>query len=149
MGGAMCPAAPAKDAESGEDTGFFNRNRVLSAVLIGDFAHNFFDGTFIGIAFTGCSNTMAWGIAIATILHEIAQELADYIVLTDPKQGNLKPIIALVLNFISGLSIILGIVIIMSLDLGPRTVGCGLVFGGGIYIQVGLAEAMGRVYAQA
>ena len=44
----------------------------------------------------------------------IAQELADYVVLTDPKQGNLKPMIALILNFVSGLSIILGIITVMA-----------------------------------
>lgn len=147
--GATGGSSTKADVEGGEVDGYNSQTRVLSSVLIGDFAHNFFDGTFIGIAFTGCSNTMAWGITVATVLHEIAQEIADFIVLTDPKQGKLKAPLALVLNFVSGLSVMLGVVIVMSMDLGPRTVGCGLVFGGGIYIQIGLAECMGRVYAQA
>jgi zinc transporter ZupT len=132
-----------------DSEGFSRRSRVLGGVLIGDFAHNFCDGLFIGTAFAGCSNTMAWGITTATILHEIAQELSDYIVLTDPKQGNLRPAAALILNFVSGLSVVLGIVLVLSLEVGPRTIGCMLTLGGGVYIQIGLAECMGRVYAQA
>jgi len=149
--GKKSTSTEAKDVEGAPapESGFTNQSRILSGVLIGDVLHNFFDGTFIGVAFSGCSNTMAWGIVVATILHEIAQELADYVVLTDPKQGKLKPPVALGLNFISGLSGLLGVVVVMSMDIGPRAVGCGLVFGGGIYIQVGLAECMGRVYAQA
>ena len=43
-----------------------------------------------------------------------AQEISDYLVLTDKAQGNLKPLMALALNFVSGLSVILGVIIIMA-----------------------------------
>jgi zinc transporter ZupT len=63
-----------------------HRSRILSGVIVGDFMHNLCDGIFIGTAFTACTDALAWNITIATILHEIAQEFADYVVLTDPKQ---------------------------------------------------------------
>jgi len=122
------------------------RTRIMSGVLVGDFMHNFCDGIFIGTGFTHCSDALAWGISTATIAHEIAQEFADFIVLTDPKQGNLKPVTALILNFISGLSVALGVIVIMSVDVDGRGIGCILTYGGGVYIQIGLGECMARVY---
>jgi len=128
-----------------------NATRVRCGVLVGDFMHNLCDGFFIGTAFTSCSDALAWNITLATILHEIAQEISDYFVLTDPKQGNLKPVLALALNFVSGVSVLLGAVIVMSLGdgLDNRSIGMILTFGGGVYLQIGCAECMGRMYAQA
>lgn len=124
--------------------------RVRCGVIIGDFMHNFCDGIFIGTAFSSCSDSLAWNITVATIAHEIAQEISDFVVLTDPKQGNLSTVKALALNFASGLSVILGVIIIMSMNkMDDRAIGMILTFGGGIYIQIGLAECMARVYTHA
>ena len=69
-----------------------DRSRVLGGVLIGDFMHNFCDGIFMGTAFIHCSRSLAWSITVATILHEIAQEFADYFVLTNPGQASGAPL---------------------------------------------------------
>jgi len=122
------------------------RVRVLSGVLIGDFMHNFCDGIFMGVAFRHCSNEMAWSIALATIFHEIAQELSDFLVLTSPLQGGLTPVAALLLNMLSGTSVLWGTIIIFSLDVDDYLVGMLLAFGGGVYVQIGAAECMPKVY---
>jgi len=126
------------------------RTRVLSGVILGDFMHNVVDGLFIGAAFTACDRTMAWSITAATIYHELAQELSDYLVLTDPQQGGLKPSVALLLNFISGLSVMLGVLIILAQE-SPHMFSQGimLAFGGGVYVQIGATECMARVHEHA
>merc|ERR1711907_789524 len=122
-----------------------NRMRVLSGVLVGDFMHNLVDGIIIGAAFLGCSKSMAWGITGATIAHEIAQEIADYFVLTDAKQGALTPFMALALNFVSGLSVILGAIIVLGQDsVDNMSQGLLLAYGGGVYLQIGAAECVPR-----
>merc|ERR1719389_914779 len=117
--------------------------RVRSGVLVGDFMHNLCDGIFIGTAFTACSSSLAWNITVATI----AQEISDFVVLTDPNLGNLTAVQALALNFVSGLSVLLGVIIIMSMsEMDGRAIGMILTSGGGIYIQIGLGECMASVY---
>ena len=125
------------------------QRRVLASVLIGDFMHNFCDGIFIGAGFANCDAKMGWSITAATVYHELAQEVSDYCVLTDPAQGNITPVLALGLNFLSGLSVLLGVLIILSQDISNNVQGCILAFGGGVYVQVGAAECMPRVYAKA
>jgi len=119
--------------------------RVLCGILLGDFMHNLVDGIFIGAAFVGCNETVGWTIVAATIYHELAQEVSDYLVLTDPMQGNLKPFTALGLNFISGLSVVLGAIIVVGADPGDNANGRLLAFGGGVYVQIAATECFGRV----
>jgi len=126
-----------------------NSVRILSSVLIGDFIHNLVDGIVIGAAFVGCSSSMAWGITGSTIAHELAQEIADYIVLTSPVHGNLTPVTALLLNFLSGTSVILGAIIVLASNVSNFDQGCLLAFGGGVYLQIAASECMPRVYEYA
>merc|ERR1711991_1085131 len=93
--------------------------RICTGVLIGDAMHNLVDGLIIGTAFSGCSNATAWSIVAATIGHEIAQEIGDFIVLTNA--GGLSTIKALLLNFLSGISVLVGAVIILSSDVSQST----------------------------
>ena len=119
------------------------RIRVLIGVLIGDFMHNLCDGIFIGAAFNACNSTVGWSVAAATIYHEIAQELGDFLVLTDREQGGLSAAKALLANFLSGLSVLLGVIIVLAQDkMDNLAVGCLLAFGGGVYLQVGTVECM-------
>ena len=123
------------------------RVRVLSGVLLGDFMHNLCDGVFIGTAFRFCAGSLAWSVTLGTILHEIAQELSDFLVLTNPGQGGLKASTALLLNFVSGLSVLLGVLIVFSLDtVSDPAVGMLLAYGGGVYLQIGAAECMPRAH---
>ena len=89
---------------------------------------------------------MAWTITATTIYHELAQEISDYFVLTSPSQGNLKPAVALLLNFVSGFSVLIGVCITMSADATIYSQGMMLAFGGGVYIQIGATECMPRVF---
>ena len=124
------------------------RIRVLSGVLVGDFMHNLCDGIFMGTAFRFCNHALAWSVTLATVAHEIAQELSDFLVLTNPEQGGLKVITALTLNFVSGLSVLLGLIIVFAIDeISDPMVGMLLAFGGGVYLQIGASECMPRVYA--
>ena len=123
--------------------------RVLCGIILGDFIHNFADGIFMGIAFSGCDLTLAWTITAATIYHELAQEISDYLVLTNAEQGGLKPAVALGLNFLSGFSVLLGTVIMMASDISMYSAGMLLAFAGGVYVQIGASECMPRVHEYA
>mmetsp|Transcript_32885 Transcript_32885/g.96811 ORF Transcript_32885/g.96811 Transcript_32885/m.96811 type:complete len:459 (-) Transcript_32885:14-1390(-) len=137
-----CPVEP-KSITVADPT---NRIRVLSGVLIGDLMHNFCDGIFMATGFRYCGSSLAWSIATATIFHEIAQELSDFLILTNSAQGGLKVPLALLLNFVSGTGVLWGTVLIFSVSIDDAAVGMLLAFGGGVYLQVGAAECMPRVY---
>jgi zinc transporter ZupT len=127
-----------------------NRARVLSSVLLGDFMHNLCDGIFIAAAFRGCGGSFGWGVTAGSAYHEIAQEISDYFVLTNPEQGALKPLVALALNFLSGLGVMVGAIIICAQDeVENHVTGVMLAFGGGVYLQIAATECMGRVHALA
>jgi zinc transporter ZupT len=123
------------------------RARLISGVLIGDFFHNLCDGMFVGAAFNACSGDMGWSVAAATVIHEVAQELSDYSILVSPTQGGLRPLHALALNFTSGLSVVIGVVIVLASDVSSFSIGLMLAFGGGVYIHIGATECMPRVYS--
>ena len=75
--------------------------------LVGDFIHNVIDGLIIGGAYLV---SIPAGIAttIAVILHEIPQEIADFGVLV---HGGFTRGKALLMNFLTSLSAIIGVVI--------------------------------------
>ena len=133
--------ADGKDSTS-DDATLAATLRARFGVVVGDFTHNFVDGIVIATAFQGCSTSMAWSIVAATVGHEIAQELGDYLVLTGP--GQLSAIKALAWNFISGLSVMIGAICVLSEDLNNGTIGVLLAFGGGVYIAIGATECLPR-----
>lgn len=114
-------------------------NYALAAtILAGDFFHNFCDGVFIGAAFSLCDNTLAWTVTAATIIHELAQELADFFLLTN--QVGLSIITALALNIASGMSVVVGVVIILLIDMDDPTIGVLLCLSAGVYFYVAFSE---------
>jgi zinc transporter ZupT len=115
---------------------------LASSVLLGDFFHNFTDGIFIGTAFMLCDNDLAISVAAATVYHELAQELADYFLLTE--HCNIRPDVALALNFASGLSVLFGALLILSADVNYNTMGCLLAIGAGVYLYIAAAECLPR-----
>jgi zinc transporter ZupT len=119
--------------------------RIISSVLIGDFMHNLCDGFFIGAAFKGCGPSMGWTVATSTILHEFAQELGDYCVLTGPS-CKLHPALALGCNFLSGTSVLLGVIIFLSSEISKADIGLLLAFGGGTYLYIALVECMPKLH---
>lgn len=73
-------------------------------ILIGDAFHNFVDGMVIATAFL---TSIPLGIAatFAVIMHEVPQEISDFIILLDGGYGRMK---ALILNSLSAAAIIPG-----------------------------------------
>ena len=80
---------------------------------------------------------------LITLYHEVAQELADYFLLT--QHAKLAPMKALVLNFISGLSVVLGGILVLALDISDLTIGLILALAAGVYIYIAACECLPRV----
>jgi zinc and cadmium transporter len=74
------------------------------SVLVGDSIHNFCDGVLIAAAFLTDPH-LGWLTALAIGLHEIPQEVGDYIVLLNAGFSRLR---ALFYNAVSGLAAVLG-----------------------------------------
>ncbi|GMI18653.1 hypothetical protein TrLO_g5785 [Triparma laevis f. longispina] len=121
--------------------------RTLSGVIIGDFFHNFTDGTFIAAAFMSCSTSFGWAVAVSSIIHELAQEIADFFLLTTV--CGYSPWKALFLNFLAGTSVTFGCMIVTLGGLESSSTGYVLMFGGGTYISIGAAECMPIVFEHA
>jgi zinc transporter ZupT len=116
---------------------------LAGSVLVGDMLHNFGDGLFIGAAFLSCSWATAWSITAATIYHEMAQEVSDFIVLTHI--AGLSNTKAFVLNFISGLSVVLGGIVILAGEPTDEAVGVVLAMAAGVYIYIAACETVPRM----
>mmetsp|Transcript_37631 Transcript_37631/g.44864 ORF Transcript_37631/g.44864 Transcript_37631/m.44864 type:complete len:440 (-) Transcript_37631:278-1597(-) len=117
--------------------------RLAGSILIGDAAHNFCDGIFIGVAFMTCSKSIAWSIVGVTIYHEVAQEVADFFLLT--KHAGLSVGRALLLNFAAGLSVVVGGLMILGLNINDMAIGVILAFSGGVYTYIAASECLPRV----
>lgn len=114
--------------------------RLVSAILLGDALHNFADGIFIGVAFLLCDDALAFSILASTIYHELAQEVSDFFLLTE--HAHLPPLKALVFNFVSGLSVTLGGVLVLAFEISNFTIGVILSMSAGIYICIAAKECM-------
>lgn len=73
-------------------------------ILISDAIHNFIDGLIIAASFV-VAFPVGIVTALAVALHEIPQEIGDYGVLV---YGGFKKLRALVLNFLSAITVVLG-----------------------------------------
>jgi zinc and cadmium transporter len=76
-------------------------------VLIGDGLHNFIDGVAIAASFAA-GPTVGLVTTVAVMVHEVPQELADFGILV---AGGVPPRQALLLNFLSGLTAVVGAVV--------------------------------------
>ena len=90
----------------GEDNNRHHIHPVGNLILISDSVHNFIDGIIIGASFL-VGIPMGVAATVAIILHEIPQEIGDFMVLLHSGYGKKR---ALWLNFISALSAIFGMV---------------------------------------
>ena len=116
------------------------------SIIVGDFLHNFTDGIFIGTAFLLCSRDIGFTLVATTIYHEIAQELADFVVLTS--HCGLPVWKAVVANAISGLSVMLGAVIVLAADMSENAIGVILAISAGVYIYITACECIPRIMSQ-
>jgi zinc and cadmium transporter len=74
------------------------------SVLVGDSVHNFCDGLLIAAAFIA-DPKLGWLTALAVALHEIPQEVGDFLVLINAGFSRRR---ALIFNALSGLAAVLG-----------------------------------------
>lgn len=90
-----------------------------------------------------CSRDLAITISAATIYHEIAQEVADYFMLT--RFCHIPPCKALCFNFLNGLSVMLGACLILGVEeMTGVAIGCILAVSAGVYIYISVAECFPR-----
>ena len=124
-----------------------DNSRIISGIIVGDFFHNVTDGTFIAAAFMSCNISFGWAVAASSIIHELAQEIADYLILT--AVCGLSPAKALFLNFLSGTSVIFGCMLIVWGGIDNNSLGYVMAFGGGTYVAIGATECMPRIFRYA
>lgn len=117
--------------------------RLMTSILVGDFFHNFSDGIFIGASFLLCSQSFAIAVSLSTVFHELCQELADYLMLTN--QCGLSPWKALVLNFLSGFSVMLGVIVILAIDVSNEAIGVLLAMSSGVYFNISFTDCAPRI----
>jgi zinc transporter ZupT len=118
---------------------------LVSSIILGDGFHNFTDGIFIGNAFILCSRDIAYTMVATTIYHELAQEIADYTLLTH--HCGLTSRQALIANFLSGFSTMVGGLLIIGLQLSDIATGALLSVSAGVYIYIAAAECIPRIQA--
>jgi zinc transporter ZupT len=118
---------------------------LAMSILIGDGFHNFTDGIFLGNAFVLCSRDIAYTLVATTVYHELAQEIADFALLTHHCGMSTRQ--ALTYNFLSGFSVMLGAVLIVALDLSDVLTGSLLSMSAGVYIYIAATECIPRIQA--
>lgn len=106
---------------------------VAALNLIGDAVHNFMDGLIIGASYL-VSLPVGIATTVAVILHEIPQEISDFVILV---HSGMRPPRALFFNFICALFAVIGAV--LSLLIGPVLIGFAdvvlpITAGGFIYV---------------
>jgi zinc transporter ZupT len=118
---------------------------LASSILLGDGFHNFTDGIFLGNAFVLCSRDIAYTLVATTVYHELAQEIADFALLTH--HCGMSTCQALTYNFLSGFSVMFGALLIVALDLSETVTGALLSVSAGVYIYIAATECIPRLQA--
>ncbi|KAI2489197.1 ZIP Zinc transporter [Fragilaria crotonensis] len=117
--------------------------RLMTSILVGDFFHNFSDGIFIGTSFLVCSQSFAIAVSLSTVFHELSHQLVNYLMLTN--QCRLSPWKALVLNFVSGFSVMIGVIVIMAMDVSNEAIGVLLAMSAGVYFNIAFTDCAPRI----
>ena len=117
--------------------------RVVGTIIVGDFMHNFVDGIAIGVAFLGCNVSGGWIVAGSAILHEIPQEVSDFLLLK--LRGNMSNFEALASNFLSGLSCIIGCAIGLGTKPTGMEQGVILLIAAGQYFWIATVECFPKI----
>lgn len=90
-----------------KDCGTCVTQKSGTKILVGDFIHNIADGIVLVAAFT-ISKEIGLVVAFSILIHEIIQEIGEYIVLRNAGFSQTK---TLLYNFFSSLSIFVGVAI--------------------------------------
>jgi len=119
-----------------------NDSSLVASIILGDFCHNFCDGVFIGVSFLFCSKSLAYTVVGVTIYHEVAQEMADFMLLTNILGLDVKK--ALMLNYLSGVSVIFGGILVLAVEISQMWIGLLLAISRGIYLFIACSECFPR-----
>lgn len=106
-------------------------------ILVGDSIHNLADGFLIAAAFIA-DERLGWLTAAAIAMHEIPQEIGDFIVLLNAGLSRRR---ALAYNALSGLaSVVGGVVGYIALDTAKEVLPFVLVLAASSFIYIALAD---------
>ncbi len=112
--------------------------------LVGDSLHNFIDGMVIAASFMA---SVPLGIAatVAVVLHEIPQEIGQFGLLV---HGGWSKGRALLYNFISGLTSILGALIVLIFAKDIETPQVLLAFAGASFIYIAMSDIIPELHKE-
>ena len=77
------------------------------------------------------------------MFHELAQEMADFCLLTN--QCGIPPVTALVVNFLSGISVMFGVIVILAIEVPAASTGVLLALSSGVYIFIAAGTSIAKM----
>lgn len=104
--------------------------------LVGDGVHNLIDGMVVGASFL-VSVSAGLVAALAVAFHELPQEIGDFAVLL---YGGLEKSKALIFNFITALTAVIGVVLVHFIFSSSHFLGLLIGFAGGGFTYISAAE---------
>jgi zinc and cadmium transporter len=111
--------------------------RATAAMLLwGDALHNFVDGLVLGVSF-GVSNEVGLAASIAIFAHELPQEIGDFAILIGSGMSKKR---ALVLNYLSALAVLPGVVLSFAWPSAAQQIGWLLPLAAGGFVYIALAD---------
>ncbi|GAB7563520.1 ZIP family metal transporter [Methylobacillus methanolivorans] len=120
-------------------------DQKVSMIVIGDGLHNFVDGVLIAAAFL-TEPALGWAMAVTVMLHEIPQEVSDFMVLLS---AGLSKSRALLLNAMSGAAMILGGFLgWLSLGIMQTAIPVILVVAASSFIYIAVADLVPELQRQ-
>lgn len=121
-----------------------NVHSLVYVSMIGDSLHNFIDGMVIAASFIA---SPALGIAatIAVVLHEIPQEIGQFAILIHGGWSKAK---ALLYNFASALTSILGALIVLVFARNLETPQVLLAFAGASFIYLSMSDIIPELHKE-
>jgi zinc and cadmium transporter len=112
-------------------------------ILVGDGVHNFIDGVAIAASFAA-SPELGLATTLAVTVHEVPQELADFSILIS---GGYSYGRALLLNFVSGLTALLGAYLFFALgDVVERHLAWFMTATAGMFIYIAGSDLIPQVH---
>ena len=121
-----------------------HKKPLVYSVLFGDALHNFIDGLVIGASYL-VSIPVGIATTIAVIFHEIPQEIGDFGVLL---HGGYSVNRALLLNFLTALTAILGAVIALALGNIDSFLPALIAFTAGTFIYIAAADLIPELHKE-
>ena len=113
--------------------------------LVGDGLHNFIDGAIVAGSFA-VSRQLGLATSIAVALHEIPQEIGDFAILV---HAGLSPKKALILNFITALTAVLGALAVLSFASIDLMKGFVVPFSAGAFIYIASTDLLPDLHKEA